>query len=396
MYGLLSFWAIFELFTYYQYKVNKRLKHSSEIYPYISDELIKKFNSFDPELGWVNQKNTIKKDRVKGREVTYTFGKYGDRISPLSDTGYVNKVTISTYGDSFCQCREVEDNETWQYYLTKKSGCQVFNYGVGNYGIDQALMRLQKEYDLNPTDIVILQMVPHSIQRILSVWKHINEHGLILNTKPRYLVENGKLKKVPLFISEKQEIQNIKYYKSFLKKYDYFYKTFKHKFYSFPYIYQLLYGTNIDYKYQVLYPTMVRWFRRLKSKRLEILYINKLRKVPFNKFLHLYTEKGYLLLKIIDEFKKFSQEKNFKPVLLITITEYELEFKRLFNQYSFEKTIKEIQKQLNLDVVIWNPFDILERPIEDYFITKGKKHQTALNNRMLAEQLYKKLGLQSL
>ena len=52
---------------------------------------------------------------------------------------------INTYGDSFTQCQQVSDGETWQEYLAAHLGEPVRNYGVGGYGVYQAYLRLLKE-----------------------------------------------------------------------------------------------------------------------------------------------------------------------------------------------------------------------------------------------------------
>ena len=48
------------------------------------------------------------------------------------------------FGDSFSYSDEVLDNETWGEILGKKMKCQIYNYGVGGYGSDQALLKLQR------------------------------------------------------------------------------------------------------------------------------------------------------------------------------------------------------------------------------------------------------------
>lgn len=40
-------------------------------------------------------------------------------------------------------CREVNDNETIQYFLSNLTNSFVSNYGVGNYGLDQAVLRFE-------------------------------------------------------------------------------------------------------------------------------------------------------------------------------------------------------------------------------------------------------------
>lgn len=52
---------------------------------------------------------------------------------------------INTYGNSFTQCQQVSDGETWQEYLAAHLGEPVRNYGVGGYGVYQAYLRLLRE-----------------------------------------------------------------------------------------------------------------------------------------------------------------------------------------------------------------------------------------------------------
>lgn len=52
---------------------------------------------------------------------------------------------INTYGDSFTQCQQVSDGETWQEYLAAHLGEPIRNYGVGGYGVWQAYKRMLRE-----------------------------------------------------------------------------------------------------------------------------------------------------------------------------------------------------------------------------------------------------------
>ncbi len=52
---------------------------------------------------------------------------------------------INTYGNSFTQCQQVSDGETWQEYLAAHLGEPIRNYGVGGYGVYQAYLRLLRE-----------------------------------------------------------------------------------------------------------------------------------------------------------------------------------------------------------------------------------------------------------
>jgi hypothetical protein len=56
-----------------------------------------------------------------------------------------NPCRINTYGDSFTQCQQVSDGETWQEYLAAHLGEPIRNFGVGGYGVYQSYLRLLRE-----------------------------------------------------------------------------------------------------------------------------------------------------------------------------------------------------------------------------------------------------------
>ena len=43
------------------------------------------------------------------------------------------KSNILCFGDSFTFCRQVNDNETWEYYLSELENTNVKNFGVGRF-----------------------------------------------------------------------------------------------------------------------------------------------------------------------------------------------------------------------------------------------------------------------
>ena len=52
---------------------------------------------------------------------------------------------INTYGNSFTQCHQVSDGETWQEYLAAHLGEPVRNFGMGGLGVYQAYRRMIRE-----------------------------------------------------------------------------------------------------------------------------------------------------------------------------------------------------------------------------------------------------------
>ena len=94
--------------------------------------------TFDPELGYVLH-NSLVPWGVNDTRAIETFGPGGAR-SRFSYAG--RKPRINTYGNSFTECTQVSDAETWQEYLAGHFGEPIGNFGVGGYGVYQAYRRM--------------------------------------------------------------------------------------------------------------------------------------------------------------------------------------------------------------------------------------------------------------
>ena len=154
----------------------------------------------------------------------------------------LNDNLISCYGDSFTFSRQVNDNETWCYYLSKLTKSNVLNWGIGNHGMDQALLRLEREFTKNKTKVVIMANVPDTISRVVSYWKHFYEYGNVWAFKPRYELDvNKQLRLVPNLIDKPEKFYELEKYIDELKKHDYFYKEkFLKDLIKFPYSFYVL------------------------------------------------------------------------------------------------------------------------------------------------------------
>ena len=96
---------------------------------------------FDPELGYVLG-NDFPTDGIDLSVTISTSRADGARTSFM----YAGrKCRINTYGDSFTQCHQVSDGETWQEYLAAHLGEPVRNFGMGGYGTYQAYRRMIRE-----------------------------------------------------------------------------------------------------------------------------------------------------------------------------------------------------------------------------------------------------------
>ena len=96
---------------------------------------------FDPEVGYTLG-NFVPRDGIDGSATISTAQPDGTRTSSL----YRNKpCRINTYGNSFTQCHQVSDGETWQEYLAAHFGEPVRNFGMGGFGLYQAYRRMVRE-----------------------------------------------------------------------------------------------------------------------------------------------------------------------------------------------------------------------------------------------------------
>jgi hypothetical protein len=113
----------------------------------VSREVIDRFlrgpswAQFDPELGY-RLWNYMPSDGMDGSATISTVQANGARTSFM----YAGKeCRINTYGDSFTQCHQVSDGETWQEYLAAHLGEPIRNFGMGGYGVYQAYRRMLRE-----------------------------------------------------------------------------------------------------------------------------------------------------------------------------------------------------------------------------------------------------------
>ncbi|ELZ18056.1 hypothetical protein C477_12647 [Haloterrigena salina JCM 13891] len=304
---------------------------ATEEFPEIDRELLGKFSSFDPELGWVPQPNQEKQkdtgDHLPGEElrtvVTYSTDEYGSRVCPAKDRDEDADVTVSTYGDSYCFCREVNNDETFQHYMAQELDTHVANYGGGNYGLDQALLRMQRQYPEEETDYVFVVVTASSIARILSVWKHYQEFGNILAVKPRYVLENGELELIDSPVDEKEDLLDLESKADFLREYDFHYDHwFKPHYASVPYTSDFL--DDSEYLRYAAITGCKELERRagrsipgvdFDAAQTESVLRMEQPRVRYHE--RLFETHEYLFDALIEEFVDYADERDFQPVFVM-------------------------------------------------------------------------------
>jgi len=180
---------------------------------------------FDADLGWKFTPNyrtpwEIMTNGIRD-EKSYTFEKPAGVVRMLA------------FGDSFTYCDEVANTNTWEKYLNDSGSIQVLNFGVPGYGLDQAYLRYLKEARQYKTDYVLIGYMVENINRHVNTFRYFYSPVVWYYSKPRFYLENGKLKLLENYFKTPEEIRklvdNPKKVIAELGKKDFFYQT---RFYS--------------------------------------------------------------------------------------------------------------------------------------------------------------------
>jgi hypothetical protein len=110
---------------------------------------------FDADLGWHPVASSEIFDDAASRRTSERFGAFD----------------VAAYGDSFVFGAGVADDETFSFLLSAALQTGVRNYGVGGYGPDQAVLRLERHMrEGHRRKIVILGMPSENIARVINIF----------------------------------------------------------------------------------------------------------------------------------------------------------------------------------------------------------------------------------
>lgn len=208
--------------------------------PVFESALIEKYRdlSFDADLGWKRLPQTTGREETALGVKTFAIAADGCRLNP---DWHEKPSQVAVFGDSFSFCRLVGDDETWPHYLSKFSRTNVRNFGVGNYGFDQALLRFEQELETLDADHVVMGVVPETLSRVHSYWRHYFEYGNILAFKPRFELDGDALVHVPPAVRDVHDFQRIGALLPEIRAQDLFYRRkFKLDLLRFPYSFHIL------------------------------------------------------------------------------------------------------------------------------------------------------------
>ena len=137
-------------------------------------------SKYDSELGYVHR-DRRRKFGVDDSVAVYSYDLHGARRTVTHADG---KCRINTYGDSFTDCDQVNDCESWQEVLAAHICEPVRNFGVGGYSVYQSYLRLRREEVRNPAEYIVFNIFEDDHFRNLSSWQNINSGKNAHNITP--------------------------------------------------------------------------------------------------------------------------------------------------------------------------------------------------------------------
>lgn len=151
------------------------------------------YQRIDRDLGWV----TIPGARARFTAVNQAGVRANREYAAVPPPGVVR---IAAFGDSFVHGDEVTTEEAWTTRLERtRPDLEVLNYGVGGYGIDQALLRYEREGRRLAPHVVLLGIITDDVLRGVNVYRpFFAPKTRQVLAKPRFVVgADGDLVLVP-------------------------------------------------------------------------------------------------------------------------------------------------------------------------------------------------------
>ncbi len=328
-------------------------------------------------LGWNWKPNTTHKEKIFHKTNKIYFGKFGERKGFKS---FKRKNNFASFGDSFVFCRYVNNNQTWQEYLTKFIKYNGFNFGVGNYGLDQIYLKYLNTKLPKNIKTVYIGFVPETLSRCLCSWKHYHEFNNIYGFKPKFSLYKNDLKLIHNPIKNINSFNNIKGIINNLKQKEFFYKEkfFKHQL-CFPFVYKFFF--NPVHNVKLLYYSILKISNINKNKIYEYIIKENCYK---NDDYFLKRKNKLLIKKLMLKIKKVAKRRNQKVFFLIFPQKYDLSL----NVKNYEKFFMMLNKEFKI-IDFTNTFENNDLN-KIYFPAQYGGHLTPYGNKIVAETLIKK------
>ena len=285
-----------------------------------------KKNIFNEKLGW--DYKYFKKKRNFITKKGFKKSNYSKR-----------KNDILAFGDSYTFCRQVENNKTWEEIISKKKNTFIANYGVGNYGLDQAFLKFKLVRKKRENKIIIFGFVPETICRIQSSWKNYLEFGNIHGFKPSVKLKNNSLKFNNNFLKKKFNHSQLNKLIDKIKIEDRFYKE-KFLKYSFSFPFVLSFFKNLFFNLEIFKKILFSKEKKFSLIEEEIFPIVMKYNIKLSHKLYNEDYSKKLMLKLLTHITSELRKQKLECYFVIFPQLFDLKLKTRKNYQNFFKKIK--------------------------------------------------------
>jgi hypothetical protein len=239
-------------------------------------------------------------------------------------------------------------------------------------------------------------VVPDTISRIVSVWKHYYEYGNTFGFKPRFVLKNNKLKLIQNPIDDESKFYRYHDFLDEIRNNDFFYgKKFRKEKISFPYSVTVL--KNARRNLSIIY--WVYKINNLKKRNKDISNIswnpNKIiMDINLKWRLKLFEDDNItkLFRKIIEEYVLFSKINKFTPVFIFLPQKDDLLFIKTKNNY-YETFSKELSNIDGLHVIDLTNYLVKIDDLDPLFSDDNSYggHYSKQGNKLIADKIHEEL-----
>ncbi|UCC15062.1 MAG: hypothetical protein JSW21_03690 [Gammaproteobacteria bacterium] len=206
------------------------------------DDLASYWAHRDELLGWDRAPfESRQATNSAGEKYSTTFSSDGARMDPKDH----DATLIATYGDSFTEGAEVNNDETWQVYLENLTGHDVKNFGVLGYGIGQSFLKLKRHLeDGRVAPITMLVIYSNDLRRAVNNYRWFlnGSDGALLAFKPSFRLIGGQVRFFSIdHVNESMTLNDLNSLAVESAKYDFWMQKTKLYFVpQWPYSYQII------------------------------------------------------------------------------------------------------------------------------------------------------------
>tara|TARA_Y200000002_G_C22636815_1_gene645023 strand:+ start:307 stop:1425 length:1119 start_codon:yes stop_codon:yes gene_type:complete len=359
IFGILFFLLIIELLSLIFLHINKKFNRV-----YFKDaDLEKTFiensknnlisfyfsKNYSQELGWDNNPDNTRLNSIGARNDFENQKK---------------KKKYFTFGSSFTWGDGVDENETWQYYLSKEYDSYIANYGVGGYSAYQAYLKFKKKQNLsNRFEGVILTIFESEIDRIKNHYLNFYfESGIRIRPVPK--IENNNLIHTPLPFFNKKKT----FYKEYL---DFIGKSM---------IEDPWWKRRVEIKFPYTY-FLIKFISLKIQDKIEFNLI-------YNDFKNTWSNKktNKVFVKIIDNFVYDAKNSNLKPIIVL--------LPRIRNKLSSGYKFNDVYKKLknkNYCVINFSDFINMNKIKNNQKTVLNDGHYSTFTYKLLSKYMYEEI-----